>query len=77
MPYFVYKVFPQPNHANHRVEYIDKFQIYREARTLARSIRAELPKDSDHFIKMVFAKDTIEAEKLISTPRDERVIGEG
>ncbi|MCU7958902.1 MAG: hypothetical protein KZQ58_02675 [gamma proteobacterium symbiont of Bathyaustriella thionipta] len=75
MPYFVYKVFAQPE-ANNLVEYIDKFQGYRDARTQARSLRSELPKDCDYIVKMIFAKDTVEAEKLLSVPRDERVIGE-
>ena len=34
------------------------------------------PPDTDDQVRMVFAKHQAEAEKLLSTPRDERVIGE-
>jgi hypothetical protein len=71
MPYFVYRITPPQTLA-----YIDTKQAYKDARTLVRELRAgESPEQGVEF-RMVFARDRAEAEKLLSTPRDERVIGE-
>ena len=71
MPYFIYKITP-PLQLTH----IDTKQAYKDARTLVRELRNGQSKDADIQFRMVFAKDRSEAERLLSTPRDERVIGE-
>jgi len=71
MPYFVYKVSP-----TRQLTYIDTKERYQEARTLARELRAKAPADEDGEFRLIFANQQGEAEKLLSTPRDERVIGE-
>lgn len=71
MPYFVYKITP-PLQLTH-LETKDK---YRDARTLVRGLRQDLPKGVEFEYRMVFASNRAQAEKLLSTPRDERVIGE-
>jgi len=71
MPYFVYKITAPLDLA-----YIDTKQGYKDARALVRELRQGQPKGADVQIRMVFAKDRSDAEKLLSTPRDERVIGE-
>jgi len=71
MPYFVYRILP-PVQLTH-IETTDK---YKDARTLVRRLRQEHPADEMLEFRMVFANSRAEAEKLLSTPRDERVIGE-
>jgi hypothetical protein len=71
MPYFVYRVAP-----NLELRYIDTKDRYQEARALVRSLRAERTPDDDGDYRLIFANQQGEAEKLLSTPRDERVIGE-
>lgn len=71
MPYFVYRVSPQL-----RLVHVDTKERYQDARSLVRSLREHQPPDTDDQVRMVFAKHQAEAEKLLSTPRDERVIGE-
>ncbi|MCU0833791.1 MAG: hypothetical protein MUC77_05035 [Chromatiaceae bacterium] len=71
MPYFVYKITPPL-----QLTYIDTRSKYPEARTIVRGLRQESGAGSGEEFRMVFAKDRAEAEKLLSTPRDERVIGE-
>jgi len=71
MPYFVYKITP-PLKLSH-IETKDK---YKEARTVVRELRDAQSTDQDLQYRMVFASNRAEAEKLLSTPRDERVIGE-
>jgi hypothetical protein len=71
MPYFVYKISPPL-----QLEYIDTIVRYQEARELVRRRREEEDAESDIQYRLVFARQQAEAEKLLSTPRDNRVIGE-
>ena len=71
MPYFVYRIL-SPKH----LEYLDVKESYQDARALVRELRAAQAADDAASIRMVFAKSTGEAEKLLSAPRDDRVIGE-
>lgn len=71
MPYFVYQITPPL-----QLTYIDTKTKYPEARAIVRGLRQESGAGSVGEFRLVFAKDRAEAEKLLSTPRDERVIGE-
>jgi hypothetical protein len=71
MPYFVYKIAP-PRVLTH----IDTKEQYKEARALVRELRPSAAGGGGEEFRMIFAKSQAEAEKLLSTPRDERVIGE-
>jgi hypothetical protein len=71
MPFFVYKISPPLE-----LTYLDTRDKYKEARTLVRNLREGLSSGDDIQIRMVFAKERAEAERLLSAPRDDRVIGE-
>lgn len=71
MPYYVYKI-EIPLILIHQ----DTLDSYQEARTLARRLRAARAPDDAAQYRMIFARDQAEAERLLATPRDERVIGE-
>lgn len=74
MPYFVYKI-TQPM----TLEHLDTFEQYQQARILVRSRREEAAAQGGQQgvdYRLVFARHQSEAERLLSTPRDERVIGE-
>lgn len=71
MPYFVYRVSP-----NLALTHIDTRDRYQEARAIVRERRAGREDADDGDYRMVFANHQGEAERLLSTPRDERVIGE-
>lgn len=74
MPYFVYKI-TQPM----KLEHLDTFEQYREARALVRERRREAAEQGETKgvdYRLIFARQQSEAERLLSTPRDERVIGE-
>jgi hypothetical protein len=77
MPYFVYYVTQHADTNRKSLEFIDSFDTFKSARNLAREKRAELKADSSaRDCRLIFAKNQIEAEKLLSAPRDERVVGE-
>ena len=71
MPYFVYKVFPA-----RRYEAVEAFERYREARTLARQMRADLMSRDTHTVRIVHAASPGEAERLLSERREPPPLGE-
>lgn len=71
MPYYVYQITP-----NRQLTHIDTKTRYQEARSLVRDLRGQKADDDDNDYRLIFANQQGEAEKLLSMPRDERVIGE-
>lgn len=71
MPYFVYKVSPE-----RKLDYIATKDRYQDARTIVRDLRARRTEGDVADYRLIFARQQGEAERLLSTPRDERVIGE-
>ncbi len=71
MPYFVYKITPSL-----ALTHIETQERYQDARANVRTLRAERPEGDDADYRMIFAKSQLEAERLLSRPRDNRVIGE-
>ncbi|MBF0255602.1 MAG: hypothetical protein HQL47_03900 [Gammaproteobacteria bacterium] len=72
MPYFVYRI-TEPK----KLEKLDQFDNYKQAREAARSMRAESMDSPGSLIRMIFAKNEVEAEKLLLAPREQRFIDEG
>ena len=76
MPYFVYHITVRPDSAKKDLQHLQTFDNYKEARGFARERRAALTGQPDQDCRMIFAKNRTEAEKLLSAPREERVVGE-
>lgn len=77
MPYFVYVVTPHADSHRKSLTHLETLVDFKAARNLAREKRAELKAEgSQSDCRLIFAKSQAEAEKLLSTPRDERVVGE-
>lgn len=72
MPYFVYRISPplQLEHLATIDHYQEARKLVRQHREAAGGMRAEVQ------YRMIFARQQAEAERVLSTPRDERVIGE-
>lgn len=71
MAYYVYKVF-----ANKRLEYLDVFEGYREARVFTRARRAALENGDEFTVRMIFASGREQAERLLKEVREARPLGE-
>lgn len=71
MPYQIYKVFPDK-----KLEYIDTKDAYREAKDLVSALRKEQGDDADHLVRLVFAKNQSEAERLLTEEREAPPAGE-
>lgn len=77
MPYFVYYVAQQAGGNRKSLEHIETLDSFKKARNLARERRAALKGAGDERdCRLIFAKNQVEAEKLLSAPREERVVGE-
>jgi len=71
MAYFVYNIFP-----NKKLELLDEYASYREARDNVRERRKELEENAEHTVRLVHAKNTAEAERLLTAKREARPTGE-
>ena len=71
MPYFLYKVFP-----GKKFELMEHYQAYKDAREEARKRRAEMTAEDQYTVKVMFAKDPEQAERLMSEEREPRPLGE-
>lgn len=75
MPYFVYHIALNDT-GKKALTHLETFGDYKSARALAREKRAGLASGSQEDVRLIFAKNQAEAEKLLSAPREERVVGE-
>ena len=71
MAYFVYKIF-EPK----RLEYVDEFEAYRDARAFTRGLRKELKAADGCVVRMIFAPSRDRAERLLTEVREARPLGE-
>ena len=71
MPYYIYRI-----KGPKQLDYLDAKDKYREAKSAVEDLRASMGPEDPAGIRMIFAKSTAEAEKLLSVPRETRVIGE-
>ncbi len=71
MPYYIYKI-----HAPKRLEYVDEFDAYGEAKLFTRAKRRKLTLEDAFTVRMIFAPSREQAERLLSEVREARPLGE-
>jgi hypothetical protein len=71
MPYYVYKIHPPK-----RLEYMDAFDTYREAKVFTRTKRKELSPEDTCTVRMIYAPSKEQAERLLKEVREARPLGE-
>ena len=71
MPYYIYRIVSPKS-----LEPIDTKDNYKDAKQIVRTLREENKLDDSYSVRMIFAKSSAEAEKLLTLPREEGVIGE-
>ncbi len=71
MPYFVFKIFP-----GKKLEFMEKFDSYKEARGLARETRKTQQGNDDYTVKLVFAANQDQAERELTTEREAPILME-
>ena len=71
MAYYIYK-----GHAPQRLEYVNEFDAYREAKVFTRARRQKLTLDDAFTVRMIFAPNKEQAERLLTQAREARPMGE-
>ena len=71
MAYYIFKMF-----AAKRLEYVDEFEAYREAKSVTRGMREALTPEDDWTVRMIFAPGKEQAERLLKEVREARPLGE-
>jgi hypothetical protein len=71
MPYFVYKIFPPK-----RLEYMESFDQFPQAKQFARTSRMQKNPENDYTVKIIFANNPAEAERLLMEEREPRPVEE-
>ena len=75
MPYFIYNISLHPESGTKILKHVDTLDKYKAAREKVRQERIALVEsNSSEECRLIFAKNDVEAEKLLSAPRDDRVI---
>jgi len=75
MPYYVFNIEENPNTNTKKVEHLETFEVYKDAKILARKGRSEIS-EATKDCRLIFAHTEAEAAKLLSAPKEKRHIGE-
>ncbi len=77
MPYFIYRITSSETEDQApKLKQLHIYEKYREAKLKVRELWAAEEKDSGSMVRMIHAETPGEAEKLLSAPRDGRIIGD-
>jgi len=71
MPYFLYRIT-----ADRKLNLIDTFEKFQDAKARARQMRAEASDGSTDTIRMIFAETAKKAQLLLSDARNPRTDGD-
>jgi hypothetical protein len=75
MPYFVFKI-TQPTPIVKNLNFQQEFENFKEAKSFARGLRAELPLNGGITVKMIHAANQLQAEEILQEKREETVTKE-
>lgn len=75
MPYYVFKI-TQPTELIKNLDLQDSFEEYKDARSLSRDLRKELPLDSGVTVKLIHAVNQLAAEETLMEKREETIVME-
>jgi hypothetical protein len=76
MPYYVYKIHPGPSPLVKNLELQQTLTSFKDAKALARVLRAEQKEEDESRVKVVFADNTLEAEERLQEVRQAPVLRE-
>jgi hypothetical protein len=76
MPYYIYKITPGPTELTKSLEKLEQYDAFKEAKTRARSMRAEMGDNAPFTIKVMFADNELEAEEKLLEKREQPILRE-
>lgn len=71
MPYFIYKIRPIK-----QLEFVEKFDKFRDAKQQVKTMRKNMTVADNALVKMIFAKNQVEAGLLLKEEREPRPQGD-
>jgi len=76
MPYFIYRILPDPTSLVATLEKLRQFDNFQEAKIYARSLRAEQATEDSGQIKVTFAANALAAEEQLLEKREPPILRE-
>jgi hypothetical protein len=76
MPYYIYKIIAGPTELVKTLEKIEQYDSFKEARQLARSLRAGMSDNDNYTVKVMFADSELEAEEKLMEKREQPILRE-
>jgi len=76
MPYYVYRITPGPTALLKTLEKLDQYESFKEAKTHARTLRADMNSEDNVQIKVMFADNELEAEEKLMEKREAPILRE-
>ena len=76
MPYFIYKITSGSTGAIKELEFVEKYDEFKQAKKIIREKRMEIELDNRTTIKMIFAENELEAEQRLREPRNAPILRE-
>ncbi len=70
MPYFIFEITTHPDSGVRTARYLDVYDKFRDAKQRVKAEREANPETEERVVRMAFAKTQVEAEKLLTTPRE-------
>ncbi len=76
MPYYIYKITAGPTALVKTLEKLEQYDSFKEAKTRARSMRADMSEGEGQQIKVMFADTELEAEEKLMEKREAPILRE-
>ena len=76
MPYYIYKISPGPTDIVKNLQLVTLFDNFKEAKNKAKTMRSELPAESNITVKVIFADTELDAEEKLSEKREASIVKE-
>ncbi|VAW99096.1 hypothetical protein MNBD_GAMMA21-2860 [hydrothermal vent metagenome] len=76
MPYFIFRINQGPAAIVKNLELINTFEVYKEAKSLIKSMRAEQVEDDNTELKIIFSDNQLLAEEELLKTREESITRE-
>lgn len=76
MPYYVFRITEGPTAIVKKLDLLDEFEAYKDAKTFAKEQRALQQPDNNAQIKVMFADNRLQAEEQLMESRDQPILRE-
>lgn len=76
MPYYLYKIIAGPTDLLKKLEKIEQYDSFKDAKQHARSLRAAMTENDDYIVKVMFANSELEAEEKLMEKREQPILRE-